>query len=115
MSWDIDIVSDHKIATVDNHMFGGTYIAGGTTDASLNITYNYSSYYYYHLDKKKGLRWLDGKKTSECIRRLCRAVDILGIEQDDDYWRATPGNAGYALWILLKWAILLPDATFKVV
>ena len=30
-----------------------------------------------------------------------------------DYWAATPGNAGKALNILLKWAKQFPDATFK--
>jgi hypothetical protein len=28
----------------------------------------------------------------------------LGVECDDDYWKPTPGNAGYALSVLLSWA-----------
>ena len=115
MSWDVDIIKDDIIQIVDNHWDGGTYVVRGTTDASLNVTYNYSSNYYKYLDIDMGLRWLDGKRTSECISRLKVAVDALGIERSDNYWENTSGNAGYALSILLKWAKLHPDAAFKVV
>ena len=91
---------------------GGIYKLGGSVDAELNITYNYSPYYYQQIDKKNGLRWLDGKKAEDCAKRLERAVKALGTEQNDDYWKPTAGNAGYALSVLLAWAKECPDGIF---
>ena len=95
------------------HREGSTYPMDGTTNAALTITYNYSKLYRESLDKDDGIRWLIGKKASECIARLHGAIRKLGTVQDDDYWKATPGNAGYALSILLKWAKQHPDAVFE--
>ena len=52
---------DGSICQVPSHAEGGNIVVGGTTDASMNITYNYSWFYYRVLDKYKGLRWLYGK------------------------------------------------------
>ena len=76
----------------------------GTTDAHLNITWNYSEFFYEHIDKQEGIRWLYNKKAKDCIRRLEEAIKNLGTERNSDYWAPTAGNAGYALSILLKWA-----------
>ena len=50
MSYDINLrdpVTKETINFADSHqMRGGTYVVGGTTEAWLNITYNYSEYYY---------------------------------------------------------------------
>jgi len=43
---------------------------------------------------------------------LQKAISLLGTERDPDYWKATEGNAGYALSILLGWARLHPTAKF---
>lgn len=48
------------------------------------------------------------------MERLRIAVNTLGTVRDNDYWKPTPGNAGYALAILLKWAGQYPEARFKV-
>lgn len=92
---------------------GGTYCVGGTTEAWLNITYNYSEFYYEYIDSEKGIRWLYGKKASDCIERLEYAVQKLGTKQYRDYWAPTKGNAGHALSILLKWAKEYPDGIFS--
>jgi len=114
MSYDIDLKDrEGNLVTVDNLAEGGTYVIGGSTDASLNITYNYSGFYYEHLDKKWGIRWIYGKKGKQVIRRLEKAIAILGTQRDTDYWKSTPGNAGFALSILLKWATQYPEAIFS--
>ncbi|MBL7169522.1 MAG: hypothetical protein ISS48_00710 [Candidatus Aenigmarchaeota archaeon] len=115
MSFDVKLLDKKgKICQVEKHTEGGTYVLGGTIDASLNITYNYSKLYSKYLDEKQGLRFLDGKKAKDVIERLRETVFILGIVRDRDYWKPTPGNAGYALVILLKWAKQHPEAMFKV-
>lgn len=128
MSYDIYLEKDGKCVEVDNHSEGGTYAMGGTTQAHLNVTYNYGWFYYHFLDKRKGIRWLYGKKAKDCIARLEKAVKILGTNQYEEciegadwqdrknyrvhYWAPTPGNAGYALNILLQWAKQHPEAVF---
>lgn len=51
-----------KVCQVERHSEGGTYVMGGTTDAELNITYNYSEPYSEYLDEKQGLKFLNGKR-----------------------------------------------------
>ncbi len=110
MSYDINLCYPDALAQVDNHEDGGTYALGGTTDAWLNVTYNYASFYYEHLDKELGIRWLYGKKAKDTLDRLQNAVEALGTDRHPDYWKSTPGNAGYALAILLSWAHQHPEA-----
>ena len=114
MSWWVSLRKDDEIVPVDSFEAGGTYCLGGSEEADLNITYNYSEFYYKHLDKEAGLRWLHGRKAKDCLGRLPKASVALGIERDDDYWAATPGNAGRALVILLNRAKLNPEAIFNV-
>jgi hypothetical protein len=116
MSYDLGLYRDKNGAEalqVENHEEGGTHALGGTTDAELNITYNYAFFYYQFLDKKDGLRWLYGRQAKDCIERLEKAVEILGTRQYSDYWAATPGNAGHALNILLQWAKQHPEGYFS--
>lgn len=113
MSWDV-YLGKKKPVKVNNHSEGGTYVIGGINEAELNITYNYSGSFYKTLDKKKGLDWLHNKRASKCLSKLRKAVVQLGTKQDDDYWRSTPGNAGYALNVLYQWARQHPMAKFVV-
>ena len=114
MSYDIHMRDkDGRIIEVPKFSEGGTQVLGGSSEAELNITYNYSWFYYRYLDKDKGLRWLYGKTGHEVTHRLSEAVQELGTnEYEKDYWAPTPGNAGYALKILLDWAIMNPDEVF---
>ena len=89
---------------------GGTYAMGGTREAWLNVTYNYSTYFHEHIDAEIGIRWLYGKKAADTIPTLEKAISALGTETADDYWARTPGNAGAALANLLELARLCPDA-----
>jgi hypothetical protein len=115
MSWWVSL-NDEKgdPLSVDSHSEGGTYVLGGTHEASLNITYNYSEYYYKWINKEFGLRWLDGQRAWETINALAVAVENLGAKRDDDYWAATEGNAGYAASILLAWAKQHHDGIWRV-
>lgn len=113
MSHDVSLLgADGSVVSVDRHADGGTYVIGGTTDAEINITYNYGQHIWPLIDG--GIKGLHGKRAGDCIDDLTRAVAALGVERDRDYWAATPGNAGYALSILLRWARQHPDATFDV-
>lgn len=113
MSWWIYLENDDEIPVdVDLQAEGGTYAIGGTTKAELNVTYNYSAHFRKYLPD--GIDFINGKKAREVISSLAEAVLKLGTKQDADYWKPTEGNAGYALSILLVWAIYNPDATFRV-
>lgn len=106
MSYDIDLKDPTgKVIEVPRHTEGATYCLEGTTEADLNITCNYSPYFYEHIDDDTGIRWIYKRPLSEVIPVLLNAVVALGTKRDSDYWKRTPGNAGYALNILLLWAI----------
>jgi len=115
MSYDISLVAPgtHKPVTVNRQTEGGTIVLGGTTDASLNVTYNYAPHFYEQIDKDKGIRWLYGKTGAETIDRLAAAVAVLGTKRDRDYWKNTPGNAGHALSVLLAWARAHPEGVWE--
>ena len=104
--------SDRSFVTVTPHQEGGTYAVGGIGDATLNVTYNYALQYGRH---GFSLRDLNGHFAESVIPRLRELVAALGRDSDDDdYWKATPGNAGHALAILLAWAEQHPKAIFVV-
>lgn len=113
MSWDVSLLDEqnHPV-TVSLHEDGGTYPVGGTTEAKLNITYNYGAL----LEKTLGFHFgeLHGRQAQDMIKPLRKAVAILGIYPSDNYWEPTPGNAGIALARLLQWAEQYPNARFEV-
>jgi len=99
MSYDISLVDENgeTIQLDEAHQLkGGTYAVGGTAEAWLNITYNYTSY-FHDVFGDGGIRTLYGKTGEEAIPLLGQAIDRLGVMRDEDYWAATPGNAGAAL------------------
>jgi len=110
---------------VEPHAEGGTIkidtpfsidntIYGGTQDAEMSVTFNYSKYYYQTIHPKQGLVYLDGKTGKEAIPILRKAIRQLGTTPHYDYWKATPGNAGNALATLLTWAEQHPNARFVI-
>lgn len=113
MSWWISLVNDDdSTCTVDPHAEGGTYALGGTPEAELNVTYNYSEVTRLVGFNFKGS--LHGKKAKDTIPILADLVEKLGTTRFENYWAPTPGNAGYAASILLKWAREHPDAHWQV-
>jgi len=114
MGYDISLIDENENPVkVALHESGGTYPIGGTTSASINITYNYAVFFREALDETEGIRWLYGRSGEESVPRLHAAVRELGTNISDDYWEATPGNAGHVLEILLRWARRYPTAVFK--
>lgn len=102
---------DGNELTVNKHEEGGTYVEGGTSSASINVTYNYSKVYREH---GFSLKDLDGKRAHETTEQLQSLVIALGVDPADDYWAATPGNAGHALSVLLGWGLEHPDGIWRV-
>lgn len=119
MSYDIGLKdpTTGEVVEVARHEEGGTYAVGGCTDASLNITYNYSGLFRFFVDQEEGIRWLYGKTGEEVVPRLQSAIESLEkIDKapwERDYWAPTSGNACHALKILLAWAEQHPTAVFE--
>lgn len=116
MSYDIDLIDPitKKVIQLDapHQMKGGTYAIGGTCDASLNVTYNYSPH-YYRLMGEKGIRSLYGLTGAQSLPILQAAIDQLDDDVDDDYWQATEGNAKRALAQLKALAEMRPDGIWS--
>lgn len=109
MSYDVSLIN---AGPVDRIQEGGTQVIGGSTEPELNITYNYAEVYSLfdfniHDD-------LDGKRAGDCIEQMEKIVAKCGTRKFENYWAPTPGNAGFALNILLGWAKQYPDSTFEV-
>lgn len=85
---------------------GGTYAWGGTTEPWLNITYNYSRFFYNFWPE--GIRSLYGKTAAEVTKELDAVLPQMSGEPSRDYWEATEGNAKAALESLRALAALCP-------
>ncbi len=95
-----------------HHMKGGTYAVGGTTQACLNVTYNYAPFFRKVLDSEVGIRVLYGMDGATSIPVLEEAISKLGNDVDPDYWKPTEGNAKQALTQLLALAKMRPDGVW---
>lgn len=115
MGYDISLVDEktREEVKVKNHKEGGIIVIGGSKLADISVTYNYSKYYYEHLDEDKGIRWIYNKKYDEIRDRLEGTISILGTNRSNNYWESTPGNAGHIVAILLEWSRQNPDAVFE--
>ncbi len=128
MSYDIELVDPITRETLEldapHHMRGGTYAAGGTTRAHLNVTYNYGDHYRrafepratteaeladWGRDELTGIRTIYGMTGAESLPVLDRAIAQLGDDVHPDYWKATEGNAKRALVQLRALAAMRPD------
>ena len=89
MSYDItlnDPVTKEPIQLDAPHqMQGGTYAVGGTTEAWLNITWNYNDWYYHAgvfastREVSKGIRTIYGMtelRAFRCSKRLSRSWKV---------------------------------------
>lgn len=109
--WVYLYTEEEELVEVTSHEEGGTRVVGGSTRAQLNVTYNYSDLYHEH---DFSIKDLHRQTAGSTILKLTLIVDKLGVEQSDDYWEPTPGNAGHALNVLLGWARQYPDAIWEV-
>jgi hypothetical protein len=116
MSYDIDlcdpVTGDVLVLEAPHQMKGGTYAVGGSSEASLNITYNYAPI-FVDVFGYKGIRWIYGKTAAETIQDLQEGADCLADDAGDDYWRATEGNAKLAIFQILALARLRPDGVWR--
>jgi len=113
MSYDIslrDPITKEVLHLEEPHQLkGGTYAIDGTTEMWLNVTYNYLPFFRKTIDKKKGIRKIYRMTGKESIPILKKAIDQLGDDFNDDYWKPTEGNAKDALCNLLILAQMRPD------
>ena len=118
MSYNITFHHDEKICTLPfPPPHGGTYCPDDNFyEAWLNITYNYSNIFAKHglsiikrEKKEHGIRILEGKTASECVKILTSIIQKMGNNTDPDYWKATEGNAKQSLVHLLMIAVSVPS------
>jgi hypothetical protein len=106
------------VAQLDSpHQFkGGTYCLGGTTEAHLNITYNYSPHYkrvFAAQGLNDGIRSIYGMTGKDSIPILIAAANMLKSDVSDNYWDPTEGNARAALLQLAQLAVLCYDSYWQ--
>lgn len=116
MSYDISLVDAVTKETLHldepHQMKGGTYCPGGTTEAWLNVTYNYSKL-FRKVFGENGIRTIYGTTGADSIPILEKAIHILGDDTDPDYWKPTEGNVKQALCKLLALAKMRPDGVWS--
>lgn len=121
MSYDINLLDPitKKVIEINDAHFlrGGTYKMGGSTELSLNMTYNYSKFLHKVIQPKStpseyetGIRSLYGMTALEAIPILEAAISKLKSDFDEDYWSPTEGNTKQALNNLLTMCKIRPDA-----
>lgn len=138
MSYDIylrDRVTKETVHFDTPHqMAGGTYAIGGTTEAWLNITYNYAQWYYKdgvfpnNGEDNSGIRSIYGLSGADSIPVLEHAIKTLESMTEDlseeeiqeykdggagGYWTPTRANAIRPLYQLLAMAKMRPDAEWS--
>ena len=121
MSYDINLVDavTGDVLQLDepHHMRGGIYAVGGTTEASLNVTYNYAKRFFRIFpassNGEAGLRIIYGLTGAQSLPVLKAAIALLGDDTDPDYWAATEGNAKRALIQLQALASMRPDGVWQ--
>lgn len=133
MSYDIslcDPVTKDTLETETPHMIrGGTYAVNGTTKMWLNVTYNYSRWYYKdYAFGEKGIRSIYGLTGAESIPVLKKVISGLQSSDEDmteeeirdfvehgaaGYWLPTRENAIKPLYQLLAFAQMRPDGVWK--
>lgn len=115
MSYDISLVDpitrDALVVETPHQIRGGTYAMNGTTEAWLNITWNYAPF-YYKVFGEKGIRTIYGMTGAESIPVIKAAIAKLGDDVHPDYWEPTEGNAKKALHGLLALAQMRPDGVW---
>ena len=116
MSYDIDLCDPvtRGVLQLDaaHHMRGGTFCVGGTTNATLKVTYNYTR--FFGNVGNNGIRSICGKTGAESIPMLTAAINSLGDDVDPDYWKPTAGNAKKALIQLRTLAQMRPDGVWSI-
>lgn len=109
MSWWVELTNAGPVELFQD---GGTQLMGGSTQAELNVTYNYSEVYSifdFHLHDS-----LHGKRAGDTVAKMEEIIKKCGTRGFKDYWAPTPGNAAAALLRLVAWAKQYPDGIWEV-
>lgn len=134
MSYDIHIIDPETGETIHaahpHFLRGGTFVQGGTKALWLNITFNYSAWYYRadtlgestvkRVDTGKGymeeveperggIPGLAYRSIPEARALVFRAIQNLHGEPGEDYWKPCEGNARMALQDLLTLLLVAPE------
>jgi hypothetical protein len=116
MSYDIELCDPVAGATLEldapHHMRGGTYVVGGTTEAHLNVTYNYEAHFRRVLGEE-GIRSIYGLTGAASLPVLREAAAKLNDDINDDYWAATEGNSKRVLLQLAALAEMRPEGVWR--
>ncbi len=137
MSYDItlnDPVTKETIELDAPHQIkGGTYAINGTSEAWLNVTYNYARWYYKDGvfpgkdGESQGIRTIYGMSGAESIPVLRGAIAALENSTDEisdeerkqyeeqevtGYWMPTRENAIKPLYSLVAFAQMRPDGVW---
>ena len=138
MSYDISLVEPTTKETIEfdtpHQMKGGTYVLGGTSEAWLNITYNYARWYYKdgvfpnNGEGREGIRSIYDMTGADSIPVLQHAISTLEEMTEDlseeeikeheeqgagGYWLPTRENAIKPLFQLLAMAKMRPDGIWS--
>jgi hypothetical protein len=118
MGVDLRLTRDGETVFVEMHTEGSTYLVGGSTEADIAITYNYSktyrrAYEALELEYKGMCGMFENRVAGDCIPEFTAVVAYLGTEKSQNYWDDTPGNAGHALSVVLGWCRQHPDALIE--
>ena len=118
MGYDICLANETGVVQVPRHNEGSyrrckTDGSEGTTAAEISVTGNYDPI-YQQVTGKNLRKMLDGLLAWVTVHVLTKVVTACGTLKDDDYWKATPGNAGAIAVLLLDWARLHPNAIWEV-
>jgi len=112
MSYWVYLEQDCEPVAVEPFTDGGTYAVGGSSDAELNVTYNYGEVFSLFGWSLKKLHQVRAGDTVDALEHL--AAKLPNKPYKADYWAPTPGNAGAVVHRLLAWARQHPDATWRV-
>ena len=85
-----------------------------STEAYLEISYNFSKLFYETLDHENGIHWLNGQKAVDTLTTLLSATLKLGTAASSDPFEPVPGNAGFILMVLLSWALQYPQCIWEI-
>ena len=136
MSWWAYLEDEHGAVEVKHFEAGGTQLLGGSDRAQLNVTYNYGQLFAASWPQgdlrararvtpgagilELMLNGRSGKETEPLLRQALIALVVKAggiqafVESRENYWKATPANAGRALMRLLEWAGQHPEAVWRI-